>query len=150
MWSHTETHHPHASHHHESSDRLFLWPFYEAVVQHDTCVTDFCRVRRVVSWGTTPGNFQFSGTCVVAQSCAAICQKHGAIIAIFYDGLVSIALSLFTACPRFVTLTALQTAAAVVCAHDYRAVRTLQTSPTLVVCSREQVGCGNGGTLCRS
>ena len=34
----------------------------------------------------------------------------------------------FTACPRVVTLTALQTAGAFVCAHDYRAVRTVQHS----------------------
>ena len=43
--------------------------FYEAVVQHVTYVTDFCRgCTRVVytSWGTTPRNFQFLGTGVVA------------------------------------------------------------------------------------
>ena len=81
---HTETHDPHA-HHHESNDRLFSFLFYEEVVQHVPYVTDFCRVGRVVypSWGTTPRNFQFSGTGVVAQSCAATCQitrKDGAII----------------------------------------------------------------------
>ena len=42
--------------------------FHETVVQHVTYDTDICRVGRVVysSWGTTPRNFQFSGTCVVA------------------------------------------------------------------------------------
>ena len=43
--------------------------FFEAVVQHVTYVSDFCRVcRRVVypSRGTTRRNFQFSGTGVVA------------------------------------------------------------------------------------
>ena len=43
--------------------------FYEAVVQHVTYVTDFCRVGRRVeypSWGTTPRNVQFSGAGVVA------------------------------------------------------------------------------------
>ena len=43
--------------------------FNEAVVQHVTYVTDFCRVgRRVVypSWGTTRRNFKFSDTGVIA------------------------------------------------------------------------------------
>ena len=42
--------------------------FHEAVVQHVTYVTVFCRVGRIVypSWGTTPRNFQFSGTGVAA------------------------------------------------------------------------------------
>ena len=43
---------------------IFKGYFYEAVVQHVTYVSDFCRVcRRVV---TTRRNFQFSGTGVVA------------------------------------------------------------------------------------
>ena len=47
---------------------VFFQFFYEAVDQHVTYVTDFCRVGRVVypSWGTTPRNFRFSGTGVVA------------------------------------------------------------------------------------
>ena len=59
----------------------------------------------------------------------------------------------FTACPRAVTLTALQTAGVFVCAHDYRAVSTVQAAlqtATAVVCSRELVSCGNGETLCYS
>ena len=56
------------------SSRGQRWSFFsgffkEGVVQHVTYVTDFCRVgRRIVypSWGTTPRNFQFSGTGVVA------------------------------------------------------------------------------------
>ena len=42
--------------------------FYEAVVQHVTYVTGACRVGTVLypSWGTTPRNFQFSGTGAVA------------------------------------------------------------------------------------
>ena len=88
---HTETHDPHAHHHHESSNRLFSAFFYEAVVQHVTYVTDFCRVGRVVypSWRTTPRNFQVSNTGVVAQSSAATCQitrKDGTIIGILYGG----------------------------------------------------------------
>ena len=41
---------------------------YEGVVQHVTYVNVFCRVGRVVypSRGTTPREFQFSGTGVVA------------------------------------------------------------------------------------
>ena len=41
---HTETHDPHAHHHHKSSDRLFSGSVYEAVVKHVTYVTDFCSV----------------------------------------------------------------------------------------------------------
>ena len=69
-----ETHGPHAHQDHESSDRLFSRVFYEAVVQHVTFVTDFCRVGRVVypSWGTTPRNFKFSGTGVVDSSVLTI------------------------------------------------------------------------------
>ena len=67
---HTETHDPHAHHHHESSDRLFFSAcFNEAVAQHVTYVTDFGRVGRRVAYpsrGTTRRNFQFSGTGVVA------------------------------------------------------------------------------------
>ena len=40
----TETHDRHSHHHHEGSDRLFSGFFYDAVVQHVTYVTDFCRV----------------------------------------------------------------------------------------------------------
>ena len=40
-------------------------------------------------------------------------------------------IAVFTACPRVVTLTALQTAGAFVCAHDYRAVRTVQAAQPL-------------------
>ena len=60
----TEHHDPHAHHHHESSDRRFSVVLYEAVVQHVTYVTDFCRVGSVVklSWGTTPRHFQLLGT----------------------------------------------------------------------------------------
>ena len=109
--------------------------FYEAIVQHVTYVTDFCSVGRVVYplWETTPRNFQFSGTGVVAQSCAATCQitrKDRAITDILYGGFW-FDCSFFTACPRVVTLTALQTAGAFVCAHDYRVVRTVQAAQPL-------------------
>ena len=128
----TEAHDSHAHHHHESSDRLLQDFFFEAVVQHVTCVTDFGRVGRDVYplWGTTPRNFQFSGTGVVAQSCAATCQitrKDGAIIDILYGGFWFDS-SFFTACPRVVTLTALQTASTFVCAHDYGAVHMMQAA----------------------
>ena len=36
--------------------------------------------------------------------------------------------SLSTACPRVVTLTVFQTAGVFLCAHDYRAVRTVQAA----------------------
>ena len=53
-----------------SSDCLFFKDyFYEAVVQHVTYVTDFCRVGRGIvypSRGTTRRTCQFSGTGVVA------------------------------------------------------------------------------------
>ena len=127
--------------------------FDEAVVQHVSYVTDFGGVGRVVypSWGATPRNFQFSGAGVVAAlQPVKITREDGAIINIFkvvfwFD------CSFFTACPRVVNLTALQTAGTFVCAHDYRAARRYGAgSPTAVVCSRELVRCGNGGTLCRS
>ena len=60
---------PRPAHHHESSDRRFTGIFCEAVVQHVTYVTAlFVGLARVAyrSWGTTPLNFQFSGTGVVA------------------------------------------------------------------------------------
>ena len=78
-------------------------------------------------------DFQFSGTGVVAQSCAATCQitrKDGAIIDIFYGG-SWFDCFFFTSCPGVITLTALQAAGAVVCVHDYRAVRTEQSAPPL-------------------
>ena len=133
---HTETHDPHAHHHHDSSDRLFSGFSYEAIVQHVTdVVTGFCRVCGVLypSWGTTPRNFQFSSTGVVAQSCAATCQitrKDGAIIDILCGGFW-FDRPCFTACPRVVTLTALQTAGTFVCAHDCRAVRTVKAAQPL-------------------
>ena len=79
-------------------------------------------------------------------------REDGAIIDICMVVFGSIAL-FFTACPRVVTLTALQTAGVFVCAHDYRAVRTVQAAlqtATAVVGSRDLVNCGNGGTLCCS
>ena len=126
---------PHAHHHHESSDRLFSVLFYEAVAQHVTYVTDFGRVvYSYPLWGTTHRNFQFSGTGVVAQSCAATCQitrKDRPIIDILCGGFW-FDCPFFTACPRVVTLTALQTAGAFVCAHDYRAIRTVQAAQPLL------------------
>ena len=131
---HTETHDPHAHDHHESSDRLFSVFFYEAAVQHVTYVTDFCRVNRVVyaSWGTAPRNFQFSATGVVDQSSLqpVITREGGAIIDILYGGFW-FDCSCFTARPRVVTLTVLQTASAFGCAHGYRAVRTVQAAQPL-------------------
>ena len=63
------------------------------------------------------------------RSRAATCQitgEDGAIIDICKMVLGSIAL--FSLHARVVTLTALQTAGAFVCAHDYRAVRTVQAA----------------------
>lgn len=57
--------------------------------------------------------------------------------------------SFFTACPRVVTLAALQTAAVFsLFFHDYRASRTVQTAlqtATAVVSSHELASSGNGG-----
>ena len=61
---------------------------------------------------------------------AATCQIIREDMAIIDIGMVvfgSIAY-FFTACPRVVTLTALQTADAFVCAHNYRVVRTVQAA----------------------
>ena len=71
----------------EQQHSFFIF-FYDAVVQHVTYVTVLCRVGKVVyrSWETTPRNFQFSGTGVVAQSRAAtskITRKYRAVIGIF-------------------------------------------------------------------
>ena len=85
------------------------------------------------------------------RSCAATCQitrENVAIIDICMVVFGSIAL-FFTACWRVVTLTALQTAAVFVCAHDYRAVPTVQAvlqTATAVVCSHDLViVVGTGG-----
>ena len=127
---HTETHDPHAHHHHESSDCLSSGLLYEAVVV--TYVIDFCRVGRVVypSPGATPPNFQFSGTGVVAALQPV--RKLGKTgLSLIFVWLFWFDCSFSTACPRVVTLTALQTAGAFVCAHDYRAVRTVQAAQPL-------------------
>ena len=57
-------------------------------------------------------------------------REGGAIIDICIVIFGSIC-SCLTPCPRVVTLTALQTAGAFVCAHDYRAVRAAQTAQPL-------------------
>ena len=119
--------------------RVFLR--LEAVVQHVTYyATDFCRVgRRVVypSWGT-----------------CQITRGDGAIIDIYLYGVFWFDCSFFTACPRVVTLTALQTQArSSVLTITVRFVRFRQpnfffffilrrmrknkASPTAVVCSCE-------------
>ena len=65
------------------------------------------------------------------RSCAATCQitreDGGDICKVFFW----FDCSFFTAPPRVVTLTALQIAGAFVCAHDYRAVRTVQVAKPL-------------------
>ena len=131
---HTETHDPHAQHHHESSDRLFRGVYYEAVIQHVTYVPDFCRLVELYTLHgeRLPRNFQFSRTGVVAQKCPSTCQitrEDGAIIDFLLRFLVR--LLLFTACPRLVTLAALQATGTFVCPHDYRAVRTVQAAHPL-------------------
>ena len=151
---HKETYDRHAHHHHhESSDRLFFKGyFYEAVVQHVTYVTDFCRVcRRVVyhSRGTTRRNFQFSGTGVVAalQLVKKLGKEGRSLISVLW---FLVPLLLFHCMPagRHCDST-----------PDSRGVRLYSRlpcgsygagSPTAVVCSRELVSCGDGGTLCCS
>ena len=69
------------------------------------------------------------------RSWAATCQitgEDGATIDICKVFVVSIALfSLHAHGSSLVTLTALQTAGAFICAHDYRAVRTVQAAQPL-------------------
>ena len=128
--------------------------FYEAIVQHVIYATDSCRVDRVVypSWGTTTRNFQFSGTGVVAQSCAATCQmtrKDGAIMEILNGGF-------WFDCPFFQCMPTGRHSGSTPDIGRVRLCSRLPCglhgagSPTSVVCSRELVSCGNGGTLCRS
>ena len=74
---------------------FFFIFFHEAIVQHVTYVTDFCRVGRAVypSWGTTPPHFSMFRD--RRRSCAATCQinrEDGAIIDICMVVFGSIAL----------------------------------------------------------
>ena len=65
------------------------------------------------------------------RSCAATCQittrEDGAII----DNCMVVFGSIALACPRVVTLRAIQSAGVFVCAHDYRAVGTVQAAQPL-------------------
>ena len=148
----TETHDPHAHHHHESSDRVFSGFFYEEVAQHVTYVTDICRVRRRVvypSWGTNPRNFQFSGTGVVAAlQPVEYLGKAGR--SLMFGLWFLVRLFLFHYMPAGLHSDG---------TPDSRRVRLCSRlpcgsygsdSPTAVVCSREFVSCGNGGTVCCS
>ena len=133
----------------QRSSFFLFFLFRRQLVQHGTSLTSLIFVELLVlvesyvyPWGTTPRNFQAAAS----YSCAATCQitrKDGAIIDIFIQSIVYFWFdcSPFTACPRAVTLTALQTAAgAFVCANDYRAVHTVQTAqPLAVVCTCELV-----------
>ena len=128
---------------------------YEAVVQHVPYVTDFCRVcRRVVypSRGTTRRNFQFLGTGVAAalQPLQPVKQlgKEGRSLIFVWCSLVRLLFFHCMPAGRHSDST-----------PDSRRVRLYSRlpcgsygagSPTAVVCSRELVGCGNGGTLCCS
>ena len=148
---HTETHDPHAHHHHESSDRLFFRVFFhEAVVQHVTYVTDFCRgCRKVVypSWGMTPRNFHFSGTGIVdALQRVNYLWKAGRSLIFVLWFLVRLLLFYCMPAGRHSDSTL-----------DSRRVRLSSRLPcgsygagnlNAVVCSHELVSCGNGGTLC--
>ena len=82
------------------------------------------------------------------RSCAATCQinrEGGAIIDICttWYGLCSHC-PYFTACPRVVTLTALQTAGAFVYTQDYRAVRTAQAAQPLYFVAASWLVVGTG------
>ena len=151
---HTETHDPHARHHHESRDRLFFSFFLRGstVVQHVTYVTDFCRVcSRAVypPWGTTPFNFQFSGTGVVAalQPVKYLGKAGRSLIFVLW---FLVRLLLFHCMPAGRHSDSTPDSMRVRLYSRLPCVSYGADSPTAVVCSRELVSCGNGGTLCCS
>ena len=129
--------------------------FNEGVVKHVTYVTDFCKVsRRVVypSRGTTGRNFQFSGTGVVAalQPAKKLGKAGCSLKPVFVLLWVLVRLLLFHCMPAGRHSDS---------APDSRRVRLCSRLPcgsysagrsTAVVCSRELVSLGNGGTLCCS
>ena len=97
---------------------VFSWTFHEAVVQQVTYVTG--SVELLESY-TLHGERSPSIVRHGNRSCAATCQitrEDVAIIDICMVFLGTFALFLFTASPRVVTLTALQTTGGFVCAHD--------------------------------
>ena len=131
---------------------FFQGYFYEAVVQHVTYVIGFCRVcKRVVYQVPFTGNGppQFSIFRHGRRSCAATCQiiRRSLISVLWF----MVPLFLFHCMPagRHSDST-----------PDSRRIRRYSRllpcgsygacSPTAVVCSRELVSCGNGGTLCCS
>ena len=113
-------------------------------------VTDFCRVcRRVVypSRGTTRRNFRFSCTGVVAalQPVKYLGKEGRSLISVLLWFFVQMLLFHCMPAGRHFDST-----------PDNRRVRLYSRlpcgsygagSPTAVVCSRELVSCGNGGTL---
>ena len=132
---------------------VFFFFFYEAVVQHVTYATDFCRVsRRVVypSWETTRSNFQFSGTGVVAalQPVKKLRKEERSLISVLWFLVPLLLLHCMPAGRHCCGST-----------PDSRCVRLYSRLPcgsygarsqTAVVCSRELVSCGDGGTVCCS
>ena len=153
---HTETHDPHAHHHHEGSDRLFFH-FLLTREQYNKLLTSMIFVELVEGLYRLPftGNDppQFSIFRNGRRSCAATCQitrEDGVIIDIFMVWyLVRSLLFLCMPAGRHSDSTL-----------DSRRVRLCSRlpggsyggagSPTALVCSRQLVSCGNGGTLCCS
>ena len=126
---------------------------YEAVVQHVIYyVTDFCRVGRVSCqplMGNDPPNFQFSRTGVVA-ALQPIKQLGKAGRSVIFVSWFLVRLLLFHC---------ISTGRHSDSTPDSRLVRLSsrlpcgsygEDSPTAVLCSRELVSCGNGGTPCCS
>ena len=130
---------------------FFQFFFYEAVVQHVTYVTDFCRVDRVVypSWGTTPRNFQLSSAGVVAAlQPVRYPGKTGRSLIFVWRFLVR--LLLFHCMPAGRHSDSIPDSRRVHLCSRLPCGSYGAGSPTAVICSRELVSCGNGGTLCRS
>ena len=129
---------------------FFRFFFYKAVVQKVSDVTDHCGAGRRVyypPWGTTPRNFQFSGTGVLAalQPVKELVKAGRSLIFVFWS---IVRLLLFHCMPagRHSGSTP-DSRRSCLCSRlpcgSYGA-----GSPTAVDCSRELVSCGNGGTLC--
>ena len=120
--------------------------FYEAVVQHVTYVTGFCRIGKscIPFMGNDPPQFSSTGVVAAQQPVKKLGKTGRSLIFVWW---FLVRLLFFTACPRVVTLTALQTAGAFVDALDYRAVCTVQAAQPLYFVTASWSVVGTGG-LC--
>ena len=124
-----------------------------AVVQQFTCVTDFCIAgRRNVypSWGTTSSwDFRLSGRGVVtALQHVKLLRKVGRSLLFVLVFFVRLLLIHCMPAGRHSDST-LRSSRVRLCSR-LPCGSCGAGSPTAVVCSRELVSCGNGGTLCCS